>query len=154
MGRVMAKAPSPTSGCQKSGALGGWNSSAAKTVVVTTQPPSRTVVGSVVLRRGRGAAHSAAKTSSRAVHTVTDPHSRDSGTHTQHQGDGQDPHLVEGVAEPPGREAEDQHRREQGGERVPPFAQVCARDQLVVHGRGAALVAVRHRWTPAAGGSS
>src|SRR5829696_7900405 len=141
MGRVMARAPSPTSGCQKSGAPGGSNSSAAKTAVVTAQPPSslRSVRSSSAQGKPRARA---AGTSSRAVNTVTDPHRGDSGTHPEDQTDRQDPHLVQRRTEPPGGQPEDEHRGEQGREGVPPLAQVRAGDHLRVHRGRAAVVAL------------
>src|SRR5215217_1772295 len=75
-------------------------------------------------------------TASRRVNTVTDPYRGDSGTHPHDEADRQDPHVVNALAEPPGRQSEDQNAREQRGERIPALAQVRTRDQLRVHRRG------------------
>src|SRR5687768_3235221 len=135
IGRVTAKAPSPTSGCQKSGALGGTNSSAAETTIVTTQPPLGTARGGCVLRPGGPPRAVAAWRSSRAAVSVTDPNRGDRSGHPQDQGQWQHPHLMEGLAEPPGRQAEDQHRRQHGAQGVPALAQMRPGDHLVVHRR-------------------
>src|SRR3712207_1680259 len=148
---VIAKAPSPNSGCQKSGALGGTKvSSAAETMDVTTQPPSGAAAGGCVpAARTAVARHLRRTCTSRAVHTVTDPDHRDRGGHAQDERDRQHPDPAEGLADPPGRQSEDEHGRHQGAQGVPSLAQVFTRDHLGVHGRRAALVAVRHRWAPA-----
>ena len=78
------------------------------------------------------------ETSSRAVHTVTDPDGGDRRPSPAPGRRAEHPHLIDGLAEPPGRKAEDEHRREQVASASHPSRRCGARDIWWCSDRGGA----------------